>query len=104
MFTPWHKTDFQKLPDEDRTRDGLRALAIPPGDYMTPCPSSHAEMKSPEIAKKVELGPRMVMPVMQNGATPVGKTPVSWLAFSLGAWSFAASGARPQMQTASADL
>ena len=33
MFTPWHKTDFQKLPDEDRTRDGLRALAIPPGPY-----------------------------------------------------------------------
>jgi len=81
MFTPWHKTDFQKLPDEDRTRDGLRALAIPPGDYMTPCPSSAAEMKSPEFAKKMELGPRMVMTVMPNGPMSMGKNLVQWFVY-----------------------
>jgi len=81
MFTPWHKTDFQKLPDEDRTRDGLRALAIPPGDYMTPCPSSHEEMKSPEFKAKLEQGPRLMMTVMPSGPFSMGKNLVQWFVF-----------------------
>src|SRR5258708_35182452 len=82
MFTPWHKTDFQKLPNEDRTREGLRALAIPPGDYMTPCPSSHAEMKSPEFAEKMKQGPRVGMPGLPNGPMSMGKNMVQWFIYS----------------------
>ena len=33
MFTPWHKTDFQKLPDEDRTRDGFPRKEFTPANY-----------------------------------------------------------------------
>lgn len=83
MLTPWHKTDFQKLPNEDRTRDGLRALAIPPGDYMTPCPSSPEEMKSPEFKAKLEQGPRVVMTVMPNGPFSMGKNLVQWFIYSM---------------------
>jgi hypothetical protein len=36
MATPWHKSDFPKLPNEDQVRDALRPLAIPPGEYMIP--------------------------------------------------------------------
>ena len=38
MFTPWHKSDYLKVPNEDRVMDTLRPLAIPPGDYMMPRP------------------------------------------------------------------
>src|SRR2546426_4783586 len=38
MFTGWHKSDYLKVPNEDRVMDTLRPLAIPPGDYMMPQP------------------------------------------------------------------
>ena len=40
MLLPWHHNDYPKLPNEDGVRDALRPLAIPPGDYMVPRPSS----------------------------------------------------------------
>ena len=90
MLTPWHKGDFQKLPNEDRTRDGLRALAIPSGDYMTPCPSSSAELKSPEFAEKMKQGPRMVMTVMPNGPMSMGKNLAQWFVYCVVVGLFAA--------------
>ena len=31
MASPWHKSDYPKVPNEDRVREALRTLAIPPG-------------------------------------------------------------------------
>ena len=31
MVSPWHKSDYPRVPDEDKLRDALRPLAIPPG-------------------------------------------------------------------------
>jgi hypothetical protein len=90
MLTPWHRADFRKLPDEDRARDGLRALAIPPGDYMTPCPSSAAEMKSPEFKAKLEQGPRLMMIVLPNGPVSMGKNLLQWFIYCLVVGLFAA--------------
>src|SRR5437016_10266166 len=47
MFTGWHKSDYLKVPNEDRVMDTLRPLAIPPGDYMMPRPESTEQMRSP---------------------------------------------------------
>ncbi len=58
--TPWHKSDYPKLPNEDKVMDLLRPLAIPPGDYMMPRPSSTAEMRSPQFAEKFKRGPVMM--------------------------------------------
>ena len=90
MLTPWHKGDFKKLPNEDRAREGLRALAIPPGDYMTPCPSSAEEMKSPEFAEKLKQGPRMIMTVMPAGPFSMGKNLLMWLIYCVVVSVFAA--------------
>ena len=90
MLTPWHKGDFKKLPDEDRAREGLRALAIPPGDYMTPCPSSPEEMKSPEFAEKLKQGPRMIMTVMPTGPFSMGKNLLMWFIYCVVVSGFAA--------------
>jgi hypothetical protein len=37
--SPWHKSDYPKVPDEDKVMDALRPFAIPPGDYMIARPS-----------------------------------------------------------------
>jgi hypothetical protein len=64
MASPWHKTDYPKLANEDAVMDALRPLVTVPGDYMMPRPSSMAEMKSAEFVAKVLRGPRVVMTVM----------------------------------------
>ena len=35
MALPWHKSDYPKVPNEDKVMDALRPLAIPPGDYIS---------------------------------------------------------------------
>ena len=57
MLLPWHHSDYPKLPNEDAVRDALRPLAIPPGDYMVPRPSSTEDMRSPGVRRKDETGP-----------------------------------------------
>ena len=60
MATPWHKNDYSKAPDEDKLMDVLRPLAVPPGDYMLPRPSSGEEIRSAEFAEKMKKGPVMI--------------------------------------------
>src|SRR6266581_3856444 len=38
MMSPWHKSDYPKLANEDQVMDALRRFAIPPGDYFVPRP------------------------------------------------------------------
>jgi hypothetical protein len=90
MLTPWHKSDYPKMPDEDAIRDALRPLAIPPGDYVLPCPSSMEEMRSPEFAKKMNEGPKMMLTVLPNGPANMGGPLVLWFLYSVVVGIFAA--------------
>src|SRR6266516_7593161 len=90
MASPWHKGDYPKLSSEDRVMDALRPLAIPPGDYMMPRPSSSQEMRSPEFTDKMTKGPIIVMTVMPNGPMSMGTSLVLWFAYSLVIGVFAA--------------
>ena len=36
MLTPWHKSDYRGVPQEEQVIAALRPMAIPPGDYMLP--------------------------------------------------------------------
>src|SRR5437879_11855223 len=74
MASPWHKSDYPKVPNEDRLRDALRPLAIPPGDYMVPRPSSREEMRSPDFADKIRKGTNLVMTVIPNGTESRGRS------------------------------
>ena len=89
MASPWHKSDYPKVPNEDRVRDALRALAIPPGDYMIPRPSSREEMRSPEFAAKVKQGPVMMMTVMPNGPMAMGRSLILWFLYAVVVGCFA---------------
>jgi hypothetical protein len=90
MLLPWHKNEYPKVPDEERTRAALGALAIPPGDYMIPRCYSTREMKSPEFTEKMKQGPVAVLTVMPNGAVSMGKYLVQWFVYCLVVSLFAA--------------
>src|SRR2546427_546148 len=75
MFTGWHKSDYLKVPNEDRVMDTLRPLAIPPGDYMMPRPESTEPRRSPALVEKYRKGRGMMFPLMRGGWMAGGKTP-----------------------------
>jgi hypothetical protein len=90
MASPWHKGDYPRMPNEDKAMDALRPLAIPPGDYMVPRPSSTKEMRSPEFTEKLKKGPVMVVTVMRNGGTPIWQNLIPWFVYSVVVGIFAA--------------
>jgi|SRR5579863_1714570 len=90
MALPWHKSDYPKVPNEDKVLEALRPLAIPPGDYMIPRPSSSQEMRTPEFADKMKKGPVMVVTVMPNGSTSMGRNLILWFIYCAVVGVFAA--------------
>lgn len=81
MASPWHKTDYPRLANEDQVMDALRPLAIPPGDYFVPRPSSRDELRSPAFADKMKRGPVAVMTVMPSGQMSMGRNLGLWFAY-----------------------
>src|SRR5258708_4255793 len=90
MALPWHKTDYPRLPEEDRFMDAVRPMAIPPGDYMVPRCKDHADMRTPEFQEKFNKGPVMMMTVMPNGAFSMGRNLGLWFVYILVVSLFAA--------------
>src|SRR6266513_4777371 len=83
MALPWcHKSDYPKVPNEDRLRDALRPLAVPPGDYMVPRPANMKEMRTPELSEKMKKGPVMVLTVIPDGPPSMTKSLVLWFIYS----------------------
>ena len=78
MLSPWHKSDYPKMPDEDKVMDALRPLNIPPGDYVVPRPSGREEMQSPEFKEKMKSGPVMMLTVFPNGQSSMGMSLILW--------------------------
>lgn len=83
MALPWHRADFNKLPDEDKVMAALRGFAIPTGDYLVPCAGAMSDMKSPEFIDKMTKGPVMLLTVMQPGPPAMGAQLVQWFVYCL---------------------
>jgi hypothetical protein len=77
----WHKSDYGKLPEEDKVMDALRPFGLPLGDYMVPDCSSSAEMRTPEFREKLRKGPVMTLTVMPNGMLNMGKSLALWFLY-----------------------
>jgi hypothetical protein len=90
MASPWHKSDYPKVPNEDALRAALRPLAIPPGDYMVPRPSGREEMQSPQFAAKVQEGPNLVLTVLPNGPWSMARNLGMWFVYLVVVGVFAA--------------
>src|SRR5262249_20614270 len=79
----WHSSDYPKVPKEDQIMDALRPLAIPPGDYMIPRPSSMQDMRSPAFTAKMAAGPVMMLRMLPNGPGTMGTSLAGWFIYSL---------------------
>ena len=66
MLLPYHRSDYQKLPDEDKALAALRAAGLKRGLYIFPY-TTHKEMKSPAIVEKYKQGPVGMMTIAPNG-------------------------------------
>ena len=80
-MTPWHKTDYVRLPDEDGVMNALRPFNIPPNDYTVPHPGSGEYMKSAEYDGKRDAGPVMWVTVVPSGPWQIGKIMGLWFLF-----------------------
>src|SRR4051812_37019410 len=81
MVSPWHKSDYPPVPNEDQVRNALRPFAIPPGDYLVPRPMGREQMKSPEFAQKINEGPNLVLTVWPNGPYSMARPLVGWFVY-----------------------
>jgi hypothetical protein len=90
MASPWHKSDYPKVPNEEGLRAALRPLAIPPGDYMVPRPENREELRDPKFAEKVNQGPNLVLTVLPNGPWSMGRNLGLWFVYLLVVSLFAA--------------
>src|SRR6266481_3953873 len=66
MLLPYHRSDYQKLPDEDKLLAALRAAGLKRGLYVFPF-CTHKEMKSPAMIEKYNQGPVGMLTVFPGG-------------------------------------
>jgi len=82
MVLPYHKTDYKKLPDEDKITGVLRAQNLERGLYHFPhC--THENMKTPEVAEKFKQGPVGFVTIMPSGAPNMGSFLGKWFGYCL---------------------
>jgi hypothetical protein len=90
MVLPLHRKDFQKLPDEDKLMDALRAAGVSPGNYHFPHCASPAAMKDPAFVAKMAKGPVGLINIIPSGPPPMGKYLGQWFLVCLGMGLFVA--------------
>jgi hypothetical protein len=90
MIIPWHNQDYAKVPQQDAVMNALRPFAIPPGDYMLPRPDNMKDMRTPEFMERLNKGPKVIMTVMPNGMSGMGRSLGLWFVYLLGVNVFAA--------------
>ena len=62
MVLPYHRSDYQKLADQDKVLSVLRAAGLKRGLYIFPF-LTHKEMKSPAAIEKYNQGPVGMMTI-----------------------------------------
>jgi hypothetical protein len=82
MVLPYHKSDYRKLPDEDKVMAALRAADVTRGLYHFPF-CTHKEMKSPEMQEKFKQGPVGFVTVFPSGPVNMGKFLGLWFVYCL---------------------
>ena len=82
MLLPYHRSDYKKLPDEDKICAAIRAAGVSRGLYMFPhC--THKDMKSPETIEKFKQGPVGIMTVFPSGPPAMPKFMGLWFVYCL---------------------
>jgi hypothetical protein len=82
MLLPYHRSDYQKLPDEDKLLAALRAAGLKRGLYVFPF-CTHKEMKSPAMIEKYNQGPVGMLTVFPSGPPAMPKFLGMWFVYCL---------------------
>ncbi len=82
MLLPFHRSDYNRLPDEDKVRAALRDVGLRPGLYIFPF-GTHQDMKTPAMQEKYKQGPVGMMTVLPNGVINMGKFLGLWFVYCL---------------------
>ncbi len=67
MVLPYHKSDYRKLPNEDKVLDAMRSETLSPGTYHFPHCADHSQMNAPEFVEKLKRGPVGLLTIMPSG-------------------------------------
>src|SRR5438046_2969337 len=90
MVLPYHKSDYRKLPDEDRVTDAMRSAGLTRGPaYFFPY-FSFKEMKSAPVIEKLQRGPVGLLTVLPSGPPAMGKNLIQWFVYCIVISVFAA--------------
>src|SRR5689334_10193722 len=79
---PWHKKDFDNVPDDDAVINAIRQLNIPPGDYCVPSPRLPDGTRNPDFVEKWAAGPSLTMTVIPPSSS-MARYLGQWFAFTL---------------------
>lgn len=82
MLLPYHRSDYQKLPDEDKLLAVLRSAGLKRGLYHFPH-YTHKEMKSPAAIEKFKQGPVGMLTVFPSGPPAMPKFLGLWFLYCL---------------------
>ena len=90
MVLPYHKSDYRKLPEEDKVVDALRAAGVTPGPVYHFPHTTHKDMKSPDVVEKFKRGPVGLLTVIPSGAPAMGKYLGIWFVYCVVVGTFVA--------------
>jgi hypothetical protein len=82
MLLPYHRGDYQKLPEEDKLLSALRAAGLERGLYIFPF-ATHKEVKSPALMEKYKQGPVGMMTVFPSSPPVMPKFLGMWFVYCL---------------------
>src|SRR6266852_2576847 len=82
MLLPYHRSDYQRLPEEDKLLAALRAAGLKRGLYIFPF-GTHKEMKSRALIEKYKQGPVGMMTVFPSGPPVMPKFLGMWFVYCL---------------------
>jgi hypothetical protein len=82
MLLPYHRSDYNRLPDEEKVLTALRAMPLKRGHYIFPF-ATHQDMKSPELIEKQKQGPVGFLTIMPSGPPVMPKFLIQWFVFCL---------------------
>jgi hypothetical protein len=83
MVLPLHKSDYRKLPDEERVMDALRGAGVTPGPTYHFPHCTHQEMKAAATVEKFKRGPVGLLTVIPSGAPNMGKYLGQWFVYCI---------------------
>jgi hypothetical protein len=82
MVLPYHRSDYQKIPDEDKVLTAMRSAGLNRGLYIFPF-TTHKDMKSPAVIEKYKQGPVGMMTIAPNGPPVMPKFLGQWFGYCL---------------------